>query len=316
MKKLKELEHGFNSITLMVTEIEEKTTQRGSTFVKMTLTDGTEKIVAMMWNTTKADVEQRIKKTPIVDTQLYVGTYNGSDSYEMRQFTPNPTQSVRDFIISAPLDPEAMYNEILSTVKKSAKPLSPAGYTPVTELTRNLYEGNKTKILFWSAAKSIHHSFYGGFLYHTLRMVRSAKALCAVYPSVDAELLICGTALHDIGKLQELETSPLGTANYTVSGTLLGHLYLGMEMVEKESEKGHYDPEKVLSLKHLIASHHGTREFGAIAIPAMLEAMLLHELDMIDSRAMQFEDTVRNMKSGTLSEKRVLGLNNVQVYKP
>ena len=90
-------------------------------------------------------------------------------------------------------------------------------------------------------------------------MVRSAVMLSRVYP-VDRELLLAGTALHDIGKLSELETDNLGVADYSVDGNLFGHSLIGCEMVTKAASKNIYDEEKVRLLKHMIASHHGTLE--------------------------------------------------------
>ena len=74
----------------------------------------------------------------------------------------------------------------------------------------------------------MHHNIYGGLAYHTYRMVKAAYALCEVYKLLNRELLVCGTALHDIGKLFELKTSDTGIANYTDMGNLFGHSLIGI----------------------------------------------------------------------------------------
>ena len=67
-------------------------------------------------------------------------------------------------------------------------------------------------------------------------------------------------------------------------------------------------------LKHMIASHHGKLEYGAITVPSIPEAMILHELDMIDSRIYQFEQVRKDLEPGSMSDK-IFGLDT-RVYRP
>ena len=144
-----------------------------------------------------------------------------------------------------------------------------------------------------------------------------ATLLCQVYKTLDSELLLSAVAIHDIAKLKEMQTSPAGEISYTVEGQLMGHLYMGAEMVNDyaNSHPGKYDPEKVMLLKHMILSHHLNPEWGAVRGPATAEAQMLHYIDQIDATMYVFENRFNDLKPGTVTDKVPYGLENY-VYKP
>lgn len=312
--KIKELPMDQKTtITLLLTSIEEKETRNSSPYCTLTLTDGIDTIIAQLWNTKKENV--KVQEKTLISAEIYKKMYNESVSYEVYQYGPAAdTENINDYIVHAPYDSQKMFDRILDRLDKGVK--EP---TALSEFTKQILFDNYDKILSWSAASKIHHNCRGGWLYHTFRMVESAYYLRCVY-QVDAELLICGTILHDIGKLKELDTDNLGTAEYTIPGTLFGHSTLGIEMIDKAYESWkkeiHKDlpEERVMLLKHMIASQHGKLEYGAITVPSIPEAMILHELDMIDSRIYQFEQVRKDLEPGSMSDK-IFGLDT-RVYRP
>ena len=147
-----------------------------------------------------------------------------------------------------------------------------------------------------------------------LRMLKTAVILSRVY-RFDKELLYSAVILHDIGKLQELDTDATGVAEYTVDGNLFGHTLLAIEMIDRKSfENPTYPAEKIRLLKHCIVAHHGQLEYGAITMPAVKEAMLLHEIDVIDASMYQYEQVEKTLNPGEMSD-RIFDLG-VKVYKP
>ncbi len=225
-------------------------------------------------------------KRGLVSAVVTAGVYQGSPSYTVSTLKEAPaTARIEDYIESAPLSGEEMYKCILDILRSRLQ----AEGDHLLKLTERIYEDNKEKLLRWSTAKSVHHNCYGGLLYHTYRMMLAAKSLTDVYP-LTSEVLLPAVALHDIGKIEELQTDELGVADYTNEGNLLGHTLLGIVMIDDTARKlfGETPDEKtedmLRQLKHAIAAHHGRLEWGALAVPATREAMLLHELDMIDSR--------------------------------
>lgn len=317
-KKIKDLEMDKKTATVcLLISIEEKDTKSGSKYCRMTLSDGEIQITANIWNTQKEQILKKVRESTLISVELYPKLYQGATSYEVYKYSNAPADCrIDDYIVKAPIDSAAMYSEIIALVRK-VTPVVPDRES-LADLVEKIYQDNHDRIVYWPAAKLVHHNFYGGFLYHTLRMVRSAFVLTKVYPECDAELLLCGTALHDIGKLYELDSDELGAADYSIDGNLFGHTLIGIQMIENECRNPYfnhsYDPEKIRMLKHMLASHHGELEYGAISVPAIPEAMLLHEIDMIDSRMMQYEDAYKQIEAGEMSDK-IFGLGTC-VYKP
>jgi 3'-5' exoribonuclease len=141
----------------------------------------------------------------------------------------------------------------------------------------------KEKWLSAPAAKRLHHARFGGLLEHTLALCRLCLKTCELYPRLRKDLLLAGAVLHDIGKLTEL-CSPWAP-EYTTEGRLLGHLVIGVRMLEERMAKiSDVREEEALELKHLILSHHGLMEYGSPRRPKTLEALVLHMLDDLDAK--------------------------------
>lgn len=141
------------------------------------------------------------------------------------------------------------------------------------------------------AGVKLHHAYIGGLLEHVVTMMDAADKLLPLYPAVDRDLLLMGVFLHDSGKIRELTYNR--AFGYSDEGQLIGHLNIGTEMLEAMAAKvpdltGEPVPREVmLRLKHMILSHHGTLEWGSPKVPMTPEGMLLHVIDMMDTRMHQ-----------------------------
>jgi 3'-5' exoribonuclease len=133
-----------------------------------------------------------------------------------------------------------------------------------------------------------HHAYAGGLLDHVVNLMRLADLVAPLYPEMDRDLLLVGVLVHDIGKTVELESEK--GLSYTDPGQLLGHVLLGLEIIDAKiaavaARTGQpFDSETALRIKHMIASHHGAYEFGAPRLPMTLEAVALHHLDHLDAK--------------------------------
>src|SRR5690606_9538374 len=126
------------------------------------------------------------------------------------------------------------------------------------------------------AAKRNHHAYLGGLLEHTLSVATACDLLARHYgPSIDRDLLVAGALLHDVGKVREIVA---GTGfTFSDEGRLLGHILLGLGMVEAEAVAVPELPaERRLLLLHLIASHQGRYEWQSPRRPKILEGLILH----------------------------------------
>lgn len=134
------------------------------------------------------------------------------------------------------------------------------------------------------AAKSHHHNYVGGLIQHVLSMINLSKTLAKEYePELDIELMIAGCILHDIGKIVEYEVKAV--IDYTVIGSLLGHIPIGVKMVEDKIDKVDGFPIELKNkILHLVLSHHGSQEAGSPVIPHFPEAVALHKIDDCDAQ--------------------------------
>jgi 3'-5' exoribonuclease len=163
------------------------------------------------------------------------------------------------------------------------------------------------------AATRHHHNYQGGYLEHTLGVMRLALNVAAHYPQVDRDLLLAGAFLHDIGKV-EAYTLRSGLPEMTDQGKLLGHVYLGVRRVEKLVDGLSGFPEDLrYRLLHLIGSHHGEREFGVLEVPKTPEAILLHYLDNIDAK-MKAALTATEQANGRTWTAPVASLGQERLY--
>ena len=146
------------------------------------------------------------------------------------------------------------------------------------------------------AAKAMHHAYAGGLLEHTLGVARTAMALADLYPSLDRQVLLAGAVCHDLGKMWELSSGLV--IDYTTRGRLIGHISIVLEKIEPFLKKSGLEPELAEHLKHLVLSHHGTREFGSPCLPATAEAQVLHFADNIDAKINQFSGALEGVPEG------------------
>jgi 3'-5' exoribonuclease len=142
-----------------------------------------------------------------------------------------------------------------------------------------------------------HHAYLGGLLEHVVTLLDAAERLLPLYPALDRDLLLMGIFLHDIGKVRELSYHKVFA--YSDEGQLIGHLVIGVEMLNEKVSRvpdltgEPFPAELLLRLKHMILSHHGTYEFGSPRLPMTPEAIALHYLDNLDAKIHSFTRDIR-----------------------
>ena len=137
-------------------------------------------------------------------------------------------------------------------------------------------------LLVSPGGKSIHHAYCGGLLEHTLGVLNVCRSMSDLYPQLDRELLMVAATFHDLGKAFELSHGM--SREYTSPGKLLGHIHMGLEVLEPFLQKSKLEPGLILHFKHLILSHHGQYDYGSPKLPMTTEAMVLHMADNLDAK--------------------------------
>ena len=155
-----------------------------------------------------------------------------------------------------------------------------------------------------SAAKSVHHSFVGGLLEHTLSVVKMCDYFCKQYPALNRDLLLTAAMFHDIGKTKELSSFPEN--DYTDEGQLVGHIIIGAQMVTEQIRTIPGFPKKLENeLIHYILAHHGELEYGSPKKPALIEALALNLADNADAKL----ETMSEILKGAGDNMGWLGYN-------
>ena len=270
----------------LLRRVESRRTKGGKPYLDVELADHSGVIKAKVWEEALQKCSGPLAACDFVAITGEVGAYQGTaqinldfiDTVErlrakgraLKEFDP-------DILIPAsPHNREEMWRELLALVDANLN-------SPLRELVLALLNKYEAQLIEWPGAESSHHAYLGGLLEHPLSVARHALRSLEVYPALNADLVIAGAILHDLGKLKELTGPPC--PQRSVPGGLLGHIVLGWEMVREEAQTLDFPDEQLLmSLEHIIISHHGAVEFGSPIIPRTPEALLVYYLDEIDSK--------------------------------
>lgn len=281
---------------LLVKAAEQRTSSNGSKYLDMTLGDVSGEVNAKMWDGTAA--APGVGK--VIRLRGMMLEYNGKPQLRVDKFRPaleNDRFDMSMLMPCAPEPPQNMMDYILNRadaiVDKELKALV---------LLRLEQAGDK--IYYYPAAQKLHHAERSGLLHHTSTMLRTAQALCEIYPQLDGDLLAAGVILHDLCKLEELSADEMGVVSeYTVEGQLLGHLVQGVSALGRAAEKLGTRKELVLMLQHMILSHHDLPEYGSPRRPMFPEAEVLHIIDLLDARMFEMDYALKNTAPGGFTER-------------
>lgn len=255
-------------------------TRNGKEYANLVLQDKTGEIPAKIWDLNNPGVRD-FAALDYVKIDAMVTMYNGSNQLNIRQIRKIDEEGIdpADYLPVSEYNTRAMQKQFLLLVD-SVK----------NEYLKKLLESFFLDQEFFkafsehSAAKTIHHSFVGGLLQHTLSVSALCDKISKHYGSyINRDLLVSGALLHDIGKIKEISDFP--TNEYTDEGQLIGHIVIGAQMVTSSARNIEGFPETLLAeLVHLILSHHGELEFGSPKKPALIEAVILSTTDNMDAK--------------------------------
>ncbi len=278
---------------------------RNGPYWRLELCDATATMEGKIWS----PYSQQFKDIPsssFVDVVGNTDVYNGQlqiSITHMHILTPEQAKhmDVTAFVPSSAVPPERMWRELMDLCENEFT------HRPWRIFVFSVFQ-DEALCAAWRmapAAKQVHQAYFGGLLEHTLAVARLVLLLAAQYPELDKEVLLAAAIFHDLGKVWELSgmhTSFLTQDNthtnanpapktllpdYTDAGRLMGHVELVLEYLYPILQKSYLAPALQQHFKHLIISHHGTREFGASCVPQTAEALMLHYADNIDAKMAQ-----------------------------
>ncbi|MCF8037235.1 MAG: HD domain-containing protein [Desulfobacteraceae bacterium] len=250
----------------------------GAPYLSIALSDKTGQIRGVVWDNVD-QIASAVAAGDFVHVQGNVSEYKGVPQVVVKALrAQSEGVDTADFLPATARDPEQMFERL--------KALGEALETEsLRELLGRFWADAQFVAAFKKApaAKKMHHAYIGGLLEHTLSLTLLADRVAGHYSGLDRDMLIAGAILHDIGKIREFTYDT--RIDYSDEGRLVSHIVIGVRMLEeKMTETEAISPNTALLLKHLIISHHGSREFGSPEPPKTLEAVLLNYLDDIDSK--------------------------------
>ncbi|MFW6080768.1 MAG: 3'-5' exoribonuclease YhaM family protein [Desulfosalsimonas sp.] len=260
----------------------------GAPYLSIRLSDKTGQISGVVWDNVEK-ISSGVSAGDFVRIQGLVSEYKGGLQLVVKSMKAESGEvDPSDFLPSTSRDPEQMFHRLQSvaaTIESSPLRALLEGFWQDPEFVKNFKKA--------PAAKKMHHACIGGLLEHTLSLALLAERVAGHYSGIDRDMLIAGAILHDIGKIHEFTYDT--KIDYSDEGRLVNHIVIGIRMLEqKMTGVPSMTGNTALLLKHLIISHHGTREFGSPEPPKTLEAVLLNYLDEIDSKINGIREFMEN----------------------
>jgi 3'-5' exoribonuclease len=266
-----------------------KKTRDGKAFITMELGDRTGSIKGIKWDAS-ADAFNEIKVGDFIAVRGRVTSYKNDNQIDVGSFYFERPDRVDpgEFMRAASRPGKEILADLKAELDKTENPW----------LRRLLdaYWRDKTFVDAFStstAAVKMHHAYVSGLVEHTLSVVRVGAAIAEHYrtffgpDAVDLDMVRVGLFLHDLGKTIELQT---GVAfSYTDPGQLLGHITLGVLMIQEKcaSIPGFPDELRTL-LQHQVLAHHGQLEYGSPKVPMTIEAYIIHTVENLDAKVENF----------------------------
>lgn len=282
----------------MLQDINRRKTKDGRPFLLGAMRDKSGQVAFIFWDVPHY-IDQEANVGQIVMVTGRVVSYKDALQITVTDLNFAHQPDMADFLPTSKRTREDMTAELVERVEALSDPWQ----TLLREIL--LQEPFKQRYVNAPAARGMHHAYIGGLLEHTLSMATIASFLISHYPHVNGDLLMSGVLLHDVGKAIEYTIEE--GFDFSEDGRLLGHITRGVLLVEQAALKLNFPKKPLRHLLHLINSHHGTLEWGSPIVPKTLEAVLLHQLDLLDSRVQGYFDHIENNEaSGSWTTKSSL----------
>jgi 3'-5' exoribonuclease len=302
----------FDGFFLVLTR-QQRTTKQGKPYLHLTLGDKTGPIEARVWELGDPRIAKDFNRGDMVKVRGSISRYEDRAQMKVDQLRKAQAGEADklDMLPATSQDVGALWRQLEASVESLAN-------ADLQRLLHALLADTELAQAYREApaARQLHHAWLGGLLEHVVSLLGLADRVAAHYPLLDRDLLVTGVILHDIGKIRELEWET--GFDYTVEGVLLGHIQMGVDLVEKTiaALPGFPDHLRTLVL-HMILSHHGKLEFGSPKLPMIPEALVLNFLDDLDAKmqavAQEFEKSAREGRAPDELTGKVWSLDQRQL---
>jgi 3'-5' exoribonuclease len=263
-------------------------TKAGTPYLNLTLIDKTGEVNGKVWELAEK-LAKLFQKDDFIKIKSTAVTYQNSLQLNISSIIPlSPSEiDITHFLPQAKNDIEQTFLKLKAIIEE----VSNAHLKKLLDLF--IADDQLIRLFKLApAAKKMHHVYLGGLLEHTLSLSNLILQISKHYARLNVDLLLTGGILHDIGKIHELTYSR--SFDYSDSGRLIGHITLGVEMInEKIRLIPDFPQELAVELRHLIISHHGEYQYGSPKRPKTLEAFILYYLDDLDAKVEEIQSFIQ-----------------------
>ncbi len=292
---------------------QQRMTKTNKPYLNLTLGDKTGQLEGRIWEPTDPRIAKEFDKGDVVKARGSASRFDDRVQMKIDQLRVATALECdkSDLLPATTYDVAILWKQVGSFVESFQNP-------HLKLLVNTIFSDPAIAAAFREApaARQLHHAWLGGLLEHVVSLLGLADRVAAHYPLLDRDLLLTGVVLHDIGKIRELSWG-IGF-DYTIEGTLLGHIQMGVDIVEKAIAGLPEFPTRLRTLVlHMILSHHGKLEFGSPKLPMIPEALALNFVDDLDAKMQavtsEFDKTMREGKGPDELTGKVWSLDNRQL---
>jgi 3'-5' exoribonuclease len=290
-----------------------RSTKSGKPYLSLTLADKTGQLEGRVWEPSDPRIAKDFDKGDMVKARGSASRFEDRLQMKVDQIRKAVAGEVdkMDLLPSTSYDVDGLWRQMLGFVESFTDPdLKQLLVTILADpaLAQAYREA--------PAAKQLHHAWLGGLLEHVVSLLTLADRVAPHYPILHRDLLLTGVILHDIGKVRELAWD--AGFEYTLEGSLLGHIQMGVALAEKTMDSLPDFPPKLKTLVlHIILSHHGKLEYGSPKLPMIPEALALNFIDDLDAKMQavqgEFDKCLREGKSADELTGKVWALDQRQL---
>ena len=291
-----------------------KNNVKGADYLDFVLADAGGEVNAKLWDYS-ASVHGSYAVGDVIKVRGTINLWKDVEQLKIdriRHKHDGDTVDMSAIVASSPVDGEEMFERIYDFAGSFSD-------ADLARLTRYLLRSHRERIAVYPAALRLHHAERCGLMFHTGTMLEAAKAIVSVYkpiyPELSPDLVYAGVILHDIAKTEELDVGELGVATaYSTRGQLIGHINMGVSMVEQAAAELQTPEELKDLLAHILLSHHGQPEFGSPKFPMFPEAEIVSTVDRLDAQLFEMYDALGGVETGRFTERQ-WSLDNRQLYR-
>ncbi len=293
----------FDSIYLVLSK-QQRTTRTAKAYLSLILGDNSGQIEARVWDIADPRISADFAKGDAVKVRGTAAKFEGVMQLKVEQLKKLAAHEYdrADLLPATTFDIDELWQQLEEAIARFTD-------LDLQRLVMAMLADPAVRSAYREApaAKQLHHAFLGGLLEHVVSLIGLAEKVVPHYPMLIKDLVITGVILHDIGKIHELAWAT--GFEYTLEGTLLGHIQIGASMIEKQMDALQDFPPRLKTLVlHMILSHHGKLEFGSPKLPMIPEALMLNFLDDMDAKmqtlATEFQKAARQGKgAGEMTDK-------------